>query len=473
VTTTPLTAASPASAESIFGPRHRTTSGGVLVLVTLIAFEAMAVAAALPTAAREVHGIGAIGWAFTGFLVTNVVGMVVSGQLCDQHGPRPALLAGLLAFATGLLVAGTAGTMVQLVVGRCIQGLGSGLLITAIYVVLGETYPDELRPKIFAAMSSAWVVPALVGPLVSGTLAQHASWRWVFLGLLPFVFVGSALMIPALRTLGARDRAAAPPTRLADPRRVLCAVAVAGGIGALEAAGQHPSVPMVGVAVVGLAALASGLRRLLPAGTIRVRRGVSAPVALRGLLAGAFFGVESMVPLSMNVQHGYGATAAGLPLVLSGVTWSLGSWWQGRDKYSASDRSGLIRAGFGFVALAAALTAIASVPAVPGWLMYPAWGSAGIGAGLTMSSVAVLLLRYTNDADRGADSAALQLSDAVVSAITTGFAGVLVAAAARGAIGYTAAFTVLDLTMCAVALIGVAVAGQARAPQAKVSAVKG
>ena len=67
--------------RSIFAPEHRSTSGGILILVTMIAFEAMAVAAALPTAAREVHGLGAIGWAFTGFLVANVVGMVVSGQV--------------------------------------------------------------------------------------------------------------------------------------------------------------------------------------------------------------------------------------------------------------------------------------------------------------------------------------------------------------------------------------------------------
>jgi hypothetical protein len=101
---------------------------------------------------------------------------------------------------------------------------------------------------------------------------------------------------------------------------------------------------------------------------------------------------------------------------------------------------------------------------VPGWLIYPAWSLAGIGAGLTMTSASVLMLKYTNDADRGSDSAALQLSDATVSAVTTGVAGVLVAAAARGALGYTAAFTVLDLAMAGVALIGVLVAGQVRAP---------
>jgi MFS family permease len=163
--------------RSIFAPVHRATSGGILILVTLIAFEAMAVAAALPTAARQVHGLAGIGWAFTGFLVSNVVGMVASGQVCDQRGPRLPMITGLAAFVGGLAVSGTATSMAQLVVGRCVQGLGSGLLITAIYVVLGAAYPDELRPRIFAAMSSAWVLPSLLGPIVSGTLAQHVSWR--------------------------------------------------------------------------------------------------------------------------------------------------------------------------------------------------------------------------------------------------------------------------------------------------------
>ena len=450
--------------RSIFAGRLRTTSVGILILITLVAFEAMAVSVALPTAARDLHGLGGFGWAFTGFLVANVVGMVVSGQFSDSHGPRRPLIAGMACFLAGLILAGTAVTMTQLVAGRVVQGFGSGLLITATYVVIGETYPEALRPKLFAAISSAWVVPSLIGPVISGTVTQHASWRWVFLGLLPFVLIGAALMLPVLRTL--HVPAGARASALADPRRIFHAFAVAGGIAALEGAGQHPSPLSVTLAVVGLVALVWGLRTLLPAGTIRVRRGVAAPIAMRGLLAGAFFGIESIVPLSLSVQHGYSATAAGLPLACSGLTWALGSWWQGRagPADEQTHRVRLVRAGFGFVLLSALAVAVSAQPGLPGWLIYPAWGLSGIGAGLTMSSVSVLLLNYTNDADRGADSAALQLSDATASAVTTGVAGVLVAAAARGALGYTAAFTILDLAMAAVALAGVLVAGQVRAP---------
>jgi MFS family permease len=463
---------------SIFAGALRTTSGGILILITLVAFEAMAVSAALPTAARELHGLAGYGWAFTGFLVANVVGMVVSGQFSDSHGARAPLVAGMASFVGGLILSGTAVTMAQLVAGRVVQGFGSGLLITATYVVIGQTYPEALRPKLFAAISSAWVLPALIGPVVSGTLTQQLSWRWVFLGLLPFVLLGAVLMLPVLRTLqpaAAPGTEAGPPSGAekgdgragapANPSRILHAFAVAGGIAALEGAGQHPSAPSIALAAVGLVALVWGLRTLLPPGTVRVRRGVAAPIALRGLLAGSFFAVESLVPLSLTIQHGYSATAAGLPLACSGLTWAAGSWWQGRagPADEQAHRVRLVRAGFAFVVVSALAVALTAQPQVPGWLIYPAWGLAGIGAGLTMSSVSVLLLKYTNDADRGSDSAALQLSDATVSAVTTGVAGVLVAAAARGALGYTAAFTVLDLAMAAVALIGVLVAGQVRA----------
>jgi MFS family permease len=447
--------------RSIFAATLRPTTLGLLTVITLIAFEAMAVSAALPTAARDVHGLAAFGWAFTGFLVANVVGMVASGQLSGRYGPRSPLLAGLVSFVGGLLLSGTATTMTQLVAGRFVQGLGSGLLITAAYVVIGEAYPERLRPPLFAATSSAWVVPSLVGPPVAGLLTEDASWRWVFLGLVPFVLIGGALLVPTLRRLQLHR----PP----HPKRVrwlllVRAVAVAAGVAGLEEAGQHPSPAALAAVAPSIAVLAWGLIGLLPKGTLRIRPGVSAPIAMRGLLAGAFFGVESLVPLSLTVQHGFTPTAAGLPLAISGASWAAGSWYQGRadDALGPHVRIRLIRRGFLFVAGAALAAACAAVPALPGWLAYPAWLLAGLGAGLTMSSLGVLMLKYTTDADRGADSAALQLSDATMSALTTGAGGVLVAAAARGSISFTTAIVGLDVAMCGLALIGVLSAGRAR-----------
>jgi MFS family permease len=434
--------------SSIFSGQLRLTTGGLVTLITMIAFEAMAVGPALPTAARELHGLSAFGWAFTAFLVANVVGMVAAGQISDAHGPRRPMLCGIALFIAGLAIAGTSTTMVQLVLSRGVQGLGGGLLITSAYVLIGETYPSHLQPKVFVATSGAWLVPSLAGPLVSGALTQHASWRWVFLGLLPFVVAGSVLMIPVLRTLHPHET---PRGSLADPRRVLRALAVAAGVAAFEGAGQHPS-PVSGViAIAGLIVVGFAVVGLVPPGTLVARPGVASAVAIRGLFAGSFFGADATIPLMLQQQHGFGATAAGLPLAVSGLAWAFGSWWQGRSVPNDDDprRVRLLFAGFSLVATGIVLIALTSLPSGPGWLAYPAWMIAGVGAGLAMSTSSVLMLKRTTDANRGRDSAALQLSDTTSSALTTGIAGVLIAAAARGAVSYTGAF----LTLYAILLV--------------------
>ena len=241
---------------------------------------------------------------------------------------------------------------------------------------------------------------------------------------------------------------------------------------AFEGAGQHPSVVSVAVAAAGVLAAVWGLHGLVPPGTFSVRAGVGSAVALRGLIAGAFFGTEAVIPLMLSQQHGLDPTEAGLPLAVSGVVWGCGSWWQGRDHDDPTPAAELARrvrylhTGFASLGLAIVLIAITSLPAAPWWLAYPAWGFAGLGAGLALTTSSVLLLRHTNDADRGRDSAALQLTDTTMASFTAGTAGVLVAAAATGALGYTSAFVVLDALMFVIVVVGFAVSGRARTVRA-------
>ena len=438
----------------MFAGRFRLATTGILIVVTLVAFEAMAVTTAMPTAARELHGLASYAWAFSGFIVANIVGIIGAGVLSGQRGPKPSLVLGLMAFLAGLVMAGTAGTMTQLIAGRIVQGWGAGTLVTVLYVVIGETYPAQMRPKIFALMSSAWVLPGLAGPPLSGLITQHLGWRWVFLALAPLGLAGAVLIVPQLRSMSARRRPDAPAHMYG---RLIRAVVVTGGIAVLLQAGQRPAVIWVIPALAGIAAIGWGLPGLVPPGTFQIRRGVPATVAMRGLLAGALFGADAFIPLVMTVQHGWSPAVSGLPLVGSAIAWSSGSWWQGRDAMDGR-RSGLVRAGFGCLTVGLAGAAVASIPQAPGWLMYVAWAAAGTGAGLGMSSISVLMLAQTTDADRARDSASLQLSDGVVTAFTTGFGGVLIAAAVHQNISYTTAFVTLDLVMIVLSLAGLSAA---------------
>jgi MFS family permease len=444
-------------AGGVLAPGQRIATLGIVGLVSLIAFEAMAVATALPSAVAELRGLAWYGWSFTALLVTSVVGMVAAGELADRVGVRRPLLFGVLAFLAGLVLAGLAGGMAVFVLGRALQGVGVGLLAVVMYVLVGEAYPERLRPAVFGAISAAWVVPALVGPLVAGSLAEGPGWRWVFLGLVPFVLAGGALLVPLARRL---DPPADP--QAARPRRWVAAVVVATGVAAVQWAAQALSWPRLPVAGCGLLLLAAGLRELLPRGTVALRRGVPAVVAFRGLLAGAFFSVESLVPLTLTLVHGYSAPAAGVPLTGGALGWAAASWWQGRRLDVARHR--LVRAGFGLVAVAAGGMALVSRPWAPAWLVYPVWLAGGLGMGLAMTSIGVLLLRLTPPAERGANSSALQISDSVSSALCIGLAGALVAASARDVLPLPAAAGTLDLLMVGVAVLGAALAGRARAP---------
>lgn len=444
---------------SVFDRTHRLPTAGLLMLVTFIAFEAMAVSTAMPTVVRELDGLAWYAWPFTAFLVAQVVGMVVGGDVSDRRGARVALLWGVGFFALGLVASGTAADMTLFVAGRGVQGLGGGLISVSLYVVAGRAYETALRPQLFGAFAAAWVLPALFGPLIAGAVTTHTSWRWVFLGILPLVAAGLVLVLPAIARLAVPDGSARPPLS-----RRWWAVLAGVGVGALQYAGQRLDLVAAVVAVAGIAALVAGLRPLLPAGTVTARRGLPTIVVSRGLLAGAFFGIDTLLPLTLTEVHGYDATTAGIPLTTGAIGWSLASALSGRRPEVSRVR--LLQAGFVLLAVGLAGTAVAVLPAAGGWTAYVSWAVAGLGMGLGMPSVGVLLLEQSPEHRRGADSASLQIADVVGSALCVGLGGVLVATAAAGVLSLTAALLVAVGVFSGLAVLGSLVAGRAAAPTA-------
>ncbi|HET8643496.1 MAG TPA: MFS transporter, partial [Pseudonocardiaceae bacterium] len=190
-------------ASTLWSPQQRMTTVGLVLLVTMIAFEAMSLGTALPTMVAELDGEALYSWPFTAFLAASVVGTVLSGWLSDTRGPRLPLLGGPALFAVGLLAAAVAPTMTVLLLGRVLQGLGAGVVAVAMYVLVAFAYPERNRPAVFGVISAAWVVPAIVGPAVAGLLTEHASWRLVFGGLVPIVAVATVLLVPLVRRLPA------------------------------------------------------------------------------------------------------------------------------------------------------------------------------------------------------------------------------------------------------------------------------
>jgi MFS family permease len=441
-----------------FGLLHERWRGltvGLVLNVTFVAFEALAIATILPLVAQDLGGIALYGWVFSAFLLADLVGIVLAGELADLFGPALPFGAGLALFAIGLLIGGLAPSMPVLVAARAIQGFGAGAIPAVAYVVIGRTYPDALRPRMFAILSTAWVVPGIAGPAVAAFVADRVGWRPVFLGLLPLVIVAGSLALRELRSVpGNPDRAARGV--------VVDAVRVAAGAGvALAGLQLRDLVVSPALVAIGLVLGVPALRSLLPAGTFRARGPLPAAVLSRGILTFAFFAADVFVPLTVTTIRGESVVLSALALTGGTMAWTTGAWIQERTVFRVG-AAPLVRNGFLLIAIGIAGMGVVLVGPLPAWLCIPAWGVAGLGIGMAYSSISLTVLRHAPAGNEGATASSMQLADVLGNALGTGIGAVAVAAAVAslGSAVVGVAFT--DLLAGAVAIVGIFLASRLR-----------
>ena len=438
------TVASYTVAPTLLSPELRGLTVGIVAVITLVAFEGIGVMTAMPVAVRELNGLGAYAWAFNGYIVTTLVAMVVSGQQCDLLGPRRPLIVAILLFCVGAVIAGTAPSMVVFVAGRMVQGLGGGALIVAVYVVIGRVFPDSLKPRAFSALATAWVLPALIGPVLAGYLADHVSWRVVFLLVPLFALPPLLVLIPRLR---GHDGPMGDITEKIGHTR---AALVAGlGLIALQSASERRGWFGLALALIGVAILLPSTRHLLPAGSLRFARGLPTVISLRGVIAGAFFGAEAFVPLALHDIRGVSTTLAGMAIAIGALAWTASSAVQGSSRVHLS-RVRYLRIGAALAAICLATIPLSLWSGLPPWLAVVSWAIGAAGMGLAFPSLSVLTLRLSPPADQGANSAALQVSDSIGSVVLLAAAGTVHAAAVANGGATESTYTLIWLSLAVI-----------------------
>jgi MFS family permease len=444
---TPGESLPPDDGSGLWSAPRRGLTVGLVLTITLVAFEALAVSTIMPVIAGELGTLELYGWVFSAFFLGSLIGIVVVGGIIDRRGLGLPFALGLGLFAIGLIAGGLAPSMAVLVVARFIQGLGAGSISPIAYVAIARSLPERLRPRMFATLSTAWVLPGVIGPAIAGIVADRVGWRVVFLGLLPLIAVAGTLTFPSVRgVVAARVADVSASSTAALSRRLPLAILVALGTGLVTVALEMTDPRLV--AIVGLPGLLLGifaLRRLTPAGTLRAARGLPAAVLVRGIATFAFFGVDAYVALSLVTWRGLSATEAGISLTAATLSWTAGSWIQAHG----SSRWGperFVRVGLAVVIVGLALFGLVLEPSVPVWLAVPTFAIAGLGMGLAYAPLSLIVLREAPAGEQGAASSALSLTDALGTALGTGVTGAMVAVAVRSsgepATGLAAGFAI-------------------------------
>ncbi|HXQ59206.1 MAG TPA: MFS transporter [Acidimicrobiales bacterium] len=453
--------------DSILGPGRRRLTAGMVLVVSFIAFEAIAVATVLPVVVRHLGGIRLYGWAFSAFMLAQLVGIVVAGPLVDRIGMlRPTLVAVAL-FSVGLAIDGAAPSMVVLVSGRVVQGAGAGVLVVALNVLVGRGYPPSLRPRAYAAMSTAWVIPGVVGPAVAGLVAEDLSWRVVFLAIIPATMAAAAIALPAI----ARADSAQADIARADsaqagsdeetvaagrPAGVGTAVALAGGTAlVIEALSSRRIVLSPVLGVVGLVLVVPALRAVIPrrSGPRTTEGRQLGTMGVAALVNLAFFSAEAFLPLSLTSLHHRSVTEAGVVLTVAALTWTAGSWVQARYVSVVGPRR-LCAVGLALVALGIGGVFTLDWSTTAWWVGFVAWGVAGAGMGLSYATTTLVVLSSAGAGRQGGPIAAMQVLVTLGVAFGAGVGGAALALSIALGHGRAPGLRALDAAAVVAALVG-------------------
>lgn len=440
--------------DSILAPNRLRLTSGIVLVVSFIAFEAIAVATVLPVVLRHLGDIRLYGWAFSAFMLAQLVGIVVAGPVVDGAGMARPLLVAVVLFAAGLLVDGTAPSMAVLVVGRAVQGVGAGVITVTLNVLVGRGYPPASRPRAYAAMSTAWVLPGVIGPVVAGAVAESLSWRLVFLAIVPAVLAAAAVAVPAVARAEADASRAAPGSRAPGGASAAVAVALAAGTAlVLDALGARQPVLSPLLAVAGLAVAVPALRAVLSSSRVVAGGRQLGTMWVAASANLAFFGAEAFVPLSLTSLHHRSVTEAGAVLTVAALTWTAGSWVQAHYLARVGPRV-LCAAGLALVAAGVGGVGFLDWASTPWWVGFIAWAVAGAGMGLTYATATLVVLASAGAGAPGGPVAALGVLVTLGVAVGAGIGGASLTLSVALGDGRAPGLRAFDAIATVVALVG-------------------
>lgn len=322
--------------------------------------DANAVNVALPSIQRDLHASAAgLQWVVEGYSLFLSALILIGGSLGDGFGRRRVFVAGIALFAIASLACAAAQSIVELDVARAIQGIGGALATPGSLALISANFSGAERGRAIGTWSGFATITSALGPLLGGWIAQHASWRYVFLINMPLALV--IVVAATLRVPESRDETAG---RSIDAVGASLATIGLGGLtfGLIRLQGSANDVIGIVAALGGVALLFAFVAWERRAAAPMLQLSVFRSVTFSGanvytfLLYAALGGSLFFVPFDLQNVQRYSPTAAGaamLPLIL--IMFALSRWSGGLVGSIGAHVplvAGAIIAGIGFLAYA-------------------------------------------------------------------------------------------------------------------------
>ena len=318
-------AAAPAEPRPLTHGEKRVIVMSMMLPVFLGSVDQSILASALPTIGRVFGNVTELPWVITSYLIAATALTPLYGKFADIHGRRASLLIALAIYMTGAFISAMSSSMLMLICGRVVQGMGGGGMISSAQMVLGDIAPPKERAKYYTYFSIAFTTAGGCGPALGGWICDHLYWWMIFIWKIPFGILAIVLALTMLRRVPRWGR----PHRLDFIGAILVMAASSSFMLALNLGGGHypwlswPVLALLGAAVV----LGTGfVARLLTAVEPLIPIAILSDPAAQLTMAAHSFGWGSIVclniflPMYLQSALGWSATSSGLSLMILMVT---------------------------------------------------------------------------------------------------------------------------------------------------------
>jgi MFS transporter, DHA2 family, integral membrane protein len=190
MSTTALDRARPLHEEPHIHSRRWFLLAMMCLSLVLVVMSVSGLVTAIPTMQEQLNASASqIQWILDAYAIVFAGLLLTAGAIGDRFGRKRALLAGLVVFGLGSVLAGVASGAGQVIAGRAVMGIGAAFVMPATLSIITTIFPPEERTRAIAVWAGFAGAGGAIGPIVSGALLERFWWGSAVLVNLPLVAV--------------------------------------------------------------------------------------------------------------------------------------------------------------------------------------------------------------------------------------------------------------------------------------------